>query len=383
MVHSAHVQHRPALLKILNTQRILRVIHENDGISRAQIAKMCRMSKPTSSVAVAELLNRKLIMETGKYSESVGRKGEKLSLNTNINTAWLMGILVGVKETKVIAGNLKGAILEQASSFKTPTTYDSFLSQLFASCDDVLRDFGILPIGCAISMPGMGNDSTGEILLCPNIRFLDGKNVVDEIKGHFGINTLQIQEVRAIALGAMQYENTAKYRNIFCLSIGDGIGGSIVLNGELYQGTHHTSGEIGHVPIKGYNRLCGCGQTGCLETVVGVPGLLQSWKEKFTPDVELQNFYDVCKKKPEQAKTVFFEALSDLATSLKAVIQLFDPEVIFVYGPVWHLIPESVEALKNYLPERIEVLSLGTTYAQGAFASVFKRIVIPSLAEAQ
>lgn len=381
MVHSTHVQHRPALLKILNTQRILRVIHENDGISRAQIAKLCRMSKPTSSVAVAELLNRKLIMETGKYSESVGRKGEKLSLNTNINTAWLMGILVGVKETKVIAGNLKGAILEQASSFKTPINYESFISQLFASCEDVLRDFSILPLGCAISMPGMGNDHTGEIVLCPNIRFLDGKNVVNEITGHFGINTIQIQEVRAIALGGMQYENSAKYRNIFCLSIGDGIGGSIVLNGELYQGTHHISGEIGHIPIKGYNRLCGCGQTGCLETVLGVPGLLQSWKEKYKQDCDLQNFYDVCKKRPEEAQTVFFEALPDLATSLKAVIQLFDPEVIFVYGPLWNLIPESVEVLKKFLPDRIEVLSLGTTFAQGAFASVFKRIVVPSLAE--
>jgi len=70
-------------------------------------------------------------------------------------------------------------------------------------------------------------------------------------------------------------------------------------------------------------------------------------KEKFNPDVDLQNFHDVCKKKPEQAKAVFFEVLPELATSLKAVIQLFDPEVIFVYGPVWHLIPESVEALKH------------------------------------
>jgi predicted NBD/HSP70 family sugar kinase len=339
------------------------------------------MSKPTASVAVAELLNRKFIMETGKYSESVGRKGEKLSLNTNINTAWLMGILVGVKETKVIAGNLKGAILEQASTFKTPTNYETFLSQLFASCDDVLRNFGILPLGCAISMPGMGNDHSGEILLCPNIRFLDGKNVVHEIKTHFGINTIQIQEVRAIALGALQYENSAKYRNIFCLSIGDGIGGAVVLNGVLYQGTHHTSGEIGHIPIKGYHRPCGCGRTGCLETILGVPGLLQTWKEKFNSGAEQQNFYDVCKKYPEQAKAVLFASLPELANSLQAVIQLFDPEVIFVYGPVWNLIPESVEELKKNMPDRIEVLSLGTTFAQGAFASVFNRIVIPSLAE--
>ena len=375
-----HVQHRPALLKVLNTQRILRVIHENDGISRAQIAKMCRMSKPTASMAVAELLGRKLIMETGKYSESVGRKGEKLSLNTNVNTAWVMGILVGVKETRVISGNLKGALLEYTATFTTPKTYESFQEQLFTACDAVLRNFSILPVGCAISMPGMGNDHTGEIMLCPNIRFLDHKNIVKELENHFGIRSVQIQEVRAVALGAIQYEKSAKFRNLFCLNIGDGLGGAIVLNGELYQGTHHASGEIGHIPIAGYNRPCGCGQVGCLETIAAIPGLLQTWKEKFNPTDVLENFYDVCKRYPQQAKEVFFDALPELAHAIKAMIQLVDPEVLLLSGPIWNLIPDAMEKLQTYLPERMEVISPGTTFAQGAFASVFHRIIVPSLA---
>lgn len=374
-----HVQHRPALLKILNTQRIMRVIHDNDGISRAQIAKLCRMSKPTASMAVSELLNRKLIMETGKYSESVGRKGEKLSLNTNINTAWIMGILVGVKETKVISGNLKGALLEYTTTFSTPQNYEQFLSQLFTACEAVARNFSILPIGCGITMPGMGNDNTGDIHLCPNIRFLDGKNIVRELKQHFGVETVQIQEVRALALGGIQYEKNTKFRNLFCLSIGDGVGGAVVLNGELYQGTHHASGEIGHFSLPGHTRKCGCGQVGCLETIAATPGLLLTWKEKFHPADPLENFFDVCKKYPQQAREVFYEMIPDLALAMRAVIQLFDPEVLLLGGPIWNLMPDAIDKLKENLPDRIEVIAPGTTFAQGAFASVFHRVIVHSL----
>jgi predicted NBD/HSP70 family sugar kinase len=374
-----NVQHRPALLKILNTQRIMRVIHDNDGISRAQIAKLCRMSKPTASMAVSELLNRKLIMETGKYSESVGRKGEKLSLNTNINTAWIMGVLVGVQETKVISGNLKGAILEYTTTFPTPENYEQFIRQLFTACEAVMRNFSILPIGCGISMPGMSNDNTGEIYLCPNIRFLDGKNIVRELKQHFGVETVQIQEVRALALGGIQYEKNTKFRNLFCLSIGDGVGGAVVLNGELYQGTHHASGEIGHFSLPGHTRKCGCGQTGCLETIAATPGLLLTWKEKYHPADPLNNFFDVCKKYPQQAREVFYEMIPDLALAMRAVIQLFDPEVLLLSGPIWNLMPDAIEKLKENLPNRIEVIAPGTTFAQGAFASVFHRVIVHSL----
>ncbi|MBN1128022.1 MAG: ROK family transcriptional regulator [Chitinispirillaceae bacterium] len=378
--HGSHVQHRPALLKILNTQRILRVIHDNDGISRAQIAKICRMSKPTASMAVAELLNRKLVMETGKYSESVGRKGEKLSLNTYVNTAWILGVLVGVKETKVISGNLKGALLEYTAAFTTPQSYDGFLQKLYSACESVMRNFSILPIGCGISMPGMGNDNTGEIHLCPNIRFLDGKNIVHELENRFGFKAVQIQEVRALALGALQYEKEAKSRNLFCLSIGDGVGGAIVLNGELFHGTHNASGEIGHFPLPGNSRVCGCGKTGCLETVAATPGLLQTWKETFQPPENLENFFDVCKKFPQQAREVFLAVMPDIALAMRAVIQIVDPEVLMLGGPIWHLMPEAANKLKEFLPDRLDVITPGTTFAHGAFASVFHRVIVRSLA---
>ncbi|MBN2036239.1 MAG: ROK family protein [Chitinispirillaceae bacterium] len=322
-------------------------------------------------------------METGKYSESVGRKGEKLSLNTNINTAWMMGILVGVQETKVISGNLKGSILEYSTTFTTPHSYEEFLKLLFSACEAVMRNFSILPIGCGISMPGMGNDNTGDIYLCPNIRFLDNKNIVREIHAHFGVETVQIQEVRALALGSTQYEKNAKFRNCFCLSIGDGVGGAIILNGELYQGTHHSSGEIGHFPLPGHTRRCGCGQTGCLETVAGTPGLLQTWKEQFSPIENLENFFDVCKKYPEQAQEVFHDMIPDLALAMRAVIQLFDPEVLLLAGPIWNLMPEAIDILKENLPRQVEVTAPGTTFAQGAFACVFHRVIVQSLAIAQ
>jgi predicted NBD/HSP70 family sugar kinase len=225
----------------------------------------------------------------------------------------------------------------------------------------------------------MGNDNTGEIFLCPNIRFLDGKNIVRELKNHFGVETVQIQEVRAIALGSIQYEKSAKFRNLFCLSIGDGVGGAIILNGELYQGTHHASGEIGHFPLPGHQRLCGCGQVGCLETVAATPGLLQTWKEKYHPVEPLDNFFDVCKKNPQQAKEVFYEMMPDLALAMRAVIQLFDPEVLLLGGPIWNLMPEAIDRLRENLPERIEVVAPGTTFAQGAFASIFHRIIVQSL----
>jgi len=80
-----------------------------------------------------------------------------------------------------------------------------------------------------------------------------------------------------------------------------------------------------------------------------------------------------------RGEEVFYEMIPDLALAMRAVIQLFDPEVLLLGGPIWNLMPDAIDKLKENLPDRIEVIAPGTTFAQGAFASVFHRVIVQSL----
>jgi len=206
-----------------------------------------------------------------------------------------------------------------------------------------------------------------------------GKNIVKRIQEKFQISTIQIQEIRSIAFGALHNGSQTDDQNIICVEIDEGVGGSIVLNGEIYEGSQYASGELGHIQIFENERICGCGQWGCLETLIGLRGLHQSWKEKFRTKENISHFFEVCQKKPQEAAEIFLEALPYFANILKSIVQLFDPQKIILHGKIWELIPQSIEDLKKQVDFESLLEYRSDAKRRGLVAGIFQRIIMEQM----
>src|SRR5450432_842093 len=123
----------------------------------------------------------------------------------------------------------------------------------------------------------MVDERLGKVLLSPNLHWLEAADLPEIVGSTLGAPVTLIQEVKALALGEL---HARAHRGDFLLvDVGEGVGGAIVLGQRPYDGPLPVTGEIGHTRLRGNDRPCGCGNRGCLETLIGVPYLLHSLRE--------------------------------------------------------------------------------------------------------
>jgi predicted NBD/HSP70 family sugar kinase len=116
------------------------------------------------------------------------------------------------------------------------------------------------------------------VLLSPNLRWTEKADFSAILSSVFGsVPILYCQEIRALALGHLALNADAG--DFLLVDSGSGVGAAAIAAGRLYSGPLPLSGELGHTPVLGNKRKCGCGSVGCLETLVSRTGLVASAAE--------------------------------------------------------------------------------------------------------
>jgi predicted NBD/HSP70 family sugar kinase len=266
----------------LNKRALLDRLQRLGTASRAGLAKSLGLSQPTAGKIVDQLIEMGVIEEVevsepdgaaGKLSR-VGRPARMLRLDRN--TPRFLGIQLGVSETSV-APLPVGVVSEDQWSLQVPTpdSAEAWRQQLAEIA-------GRLPQktfwGVLVSVPGLVDEKQGRVLFSPNLHWTERTEVTRLIQGVWNAPVILLQEERALALG--HQAGDPAHEGFLLVDFGEGVGGTIVVDGKLYTNPLPLSGEVGHTPVRGNNRNCGCGATGCLETLVSIRGLLQSFSEE-------------------------------------------------------------------------------------------------------
>jgi glucokinase len=87
-------------------------------------------------------------------------------------------------------------------------------------------------------------------------------------------------DVNAMTLGEFRHGAGVGYKNIVALTLGTGVGGGVVIDGQVYHGSQNTAGELGHTVVEPNGRYCGCGNQGCLEAYAGAKNIVERTEEK-------------------------------------------------------------------------------------------------------
>jgi len=248
--------------------------------SRAELAKSLGLSQPTAGKIADELLELGVFEETDDDAGNgtpehtrMGRPGRMLRLTQSKSR--FLGIQLGIAETWL--SPLPLSVTDEDDwqiKLSTPVSAREWTRALRKAAAAISEKsfWGIL-----VSVPGLVDERRGKILYSPNLRWTAGNALSAPIQEVWDAPVILIQEERILALG--HHSAHREGEDFLLVDFGEGVGSAVLIFGKLYAHPLPISGELGHTPVSGNKRRCGCGSTGCLETLASIRGLLDSFGE--------------------------------------------------------------------------------------------------------
>lgn len=199
--------------------------------------------------------------------------------------AFSIGVDVG--GTKVLGGvvNEHGTVLAHARR-DTPRQGGSALTQAIADVAlELMKDFEVESVG--ISAAGFVSSDRKTMLATPNIAGWNGVNLDKELGALIGVPLVIENDANAAAWGEARFGAGVNEHHLMMLTIGTGIGGGVVVNGQLYRGAFGVAAEFGHMRVVPDGHLCGCGARGCFEQYASGNALLRHAREAISASPEV------------------------------------------------------------------------------------------------
>lgn len=202
--------------------------------------------------------------------------------------------------------------------------------------------------GIGFGFPGQVDYKTGVVKNLPNIPGWVNVPIAEIMEKEFGITVRIDNDVRCAALGELNYGAGKGCENLICITVGTGIGSGIILNGKLVRGANNSAGEIGHIKLfANGNKLCGCGDYGCLEAYVSGPAIVEMANDylrggKSTKYREMANGEEItpfivaqaAAQGDKVAQRIYATMGEYLGMGLASVVNLLNPERIIIGGGV-------------------------------------------------
>lgn len=162
----------------------------------------------------------------------------------------------------------------------TPRKTDaaSILQAIADGCEELIQEAGMSHEGVAgvgLGIPGRVDPNSGMALNCPNLKPLDGVNVVLGLEQRLEIRVFLANDAFCATLGELRYGAGRDVENLLLLTLGTGIGGGVALNNRAVRGPRQLMGEMGHMTIVPGGRRCECGNFGCLEAMAAKEAMIE------------------------------------------------------------------------------------------------------------
>ena len=292
---------------------------------------------------------------------------------------YYVGIDLGGTNTKIGVVDKEGnKIFTTTIKTESIDGYEISLNRIADILKENLKEYEITLDkvgGVGIGVPGPVVQ-TRIVKFFANFPWPENLNLAEEFEKRIGLKVRADNDVNVITLGEMWKGAGKGHSNVLGIAIGTGIGGGIILNGQLVSGKNGTGGEIGHTKLVRDGKLCGCGQKGCWEAYASATGLIREAQGRLIVDKKNQ-LYEMTKGRELEAKDVFDAAKAGdkfsvdivdyeaeyLAMGISNLLNTLDPEIVVLGGGVSlagdFLIDRVKESLKKYaLPSALEGLKI-------------------------
>ena len=215
-----------------------------------------------------------------------------------------------------------------------------------------------------IGAPGPLDPETGVVIFAPNLGWRDVP-LKAELEARTGLPTFVDNDVNVGTLGEHAFGAAQGVQNVVGIFVGTGIGGGIILKGELFHGASKTAGEVGHIIVKAGGPRCGCGTRGCLEAIASRTAMAKQFRKAIEKDGKksvLTKLTDgdlsvirsgvlvkAIRAKDKLTLKVFKKATKYLGIGVGSIVNFLNPDMIVLGGGVVEALDDTfIDNIRTY-----------------------------------
>lgn len=346
---------------------IIKLIYQNPGITRKELAESSGISSRTILKFVSEFIENGIVTNYEKNKSTGGRNAERLIINPNFK--YILGVDVGSYAVKIGVVKLSGETVEDELICRD--TPDAALvdtpDKLCRKLSEYIKKYGKNSfMGVGISITGLVSGDGKSVNFSPNIPLFNNVDITEKFEKALGIPVCLDTSARSLALAEARYGKGVGYDNQIFVSVGHSISAGIIIGGRLFGGSNGSAGEIGHTKSADKGIRCSCGNLDCLEVYATLPMIVRSVKRalksfagyspilNLTDSIENINPHHI-KEAVQLKDRLVTECISDagkkIGFALSHMINALNPEIIVFGGSVTEFLPEVIDEAVSYATE--------------------------------
>ncbi|MBT3229575.1 MAG: ROK family transcriptional regulator [Candidatus Marinimicrobia bacterium] len=346
----------------INEISVLRIVRDEGPISRSEVARRMGVSKVIIGGIVRRLIGTNILFEIGKGESTVQGGRRPVMLEFNANAGLAIGIEIHLHRATILVTNMNAEIVhEGVVNFNDNTNPKGILTRIIKSIEKMIGDQEKMNsiLGVGIALPGLIDYESGSILTTHSLKEWEGFPIKSFLEKALDTKIYMENDVKAITLGEYHWGAGQHAKNVVYIWLGEGIGAGIIINGDIYRGITASAGEIGYTEFsaRGINRgkypilyqdqrrfgeiLTTPHLENSLQKAVNANGRMTSLKDS---EINLQSIASAAKNHDPLALDALNEFGEILGVLTIGVINLFNPELIIMGGPVIDKCPMVLEA---------------------------------------
>ena len=368
------------VVRDINRRVLLNLIRTRQPLSRADLARFSGLQRSTVSLIVEELVDDRWVLEgpTGRLPR--GRRPTYLRLN---DQRVIVGIYIRPIQTTIALADVNGRFTSR-EVMPTPAGPKAAVDELAARARKLIRSCSGKKVeGIGVSLPGRIERGSGKLVFAPNLKWpeYDIRGPLEEAAG-LGV---EIENAaNACVLAAVWFDHIES-RNMVVVTVSEGIGTGILVNGELVRGLSGLACEFGHVPLDLNGPVCSCGSRGCWEVFASNRAALRYYRESTAQPEGLTfgDLLDLAERDDAHAVQALETMARYLGRGMRMLVAGMDPEQILVIGDLtrsWNRVGPIVQAEVQaqvlpggLVPRLVPVHEGGMARLRGAIALVLQK----------
>jgi predicted NBD/HSP70 family sugar kinase len=387
---------RPQLLRALNEQLLLQQIRQLGRCSRAELARLSGLSKPTVSLALANVERSGLVREAGQRTGVPGRSAVLYEVRPE--AGYVLGLDIGHQYLRGAVADLTGQTVARSAVRTRASSVSGRVSELVTLAGDLCAAAGIdrsAITQTVIGSPGVYDPRRNAITLAGGLAGWGKPAVLAELRQAFGEQLVVENDVDAATLAEREHGHGREIGTFIFVWVGTGIGMGLVIDGKLHRGVHGVAGEIAYMPISGGQGADpeDARRRGMLEAAGSATAVVRAARRAgMRGSVSARRVFEAAKAGDERAAAVVADEAALIARAVCAIITVIDPELVVLGGGIGQApgfaeaVAAELSGLSPVQPE-VRVSALGTdAVVDGCLASgaglAWQRLtaMLPSLA---
>ncbi|GFZ32922.1 ArsR family transcriptional regulator [Clostridium zeae] len=333
-------------IKETNRKKIIGLLLERNEITKLDISRILDISITTVSTNITELKSEGIVEDVRSLESTGGRKAIAIKLNENCR--YSIGVALTPNHIKISLVNLKREIIDNIRIRHKNSGMEELITIIKENLELIMKKYELDDkklLGIVFSLPGTVDFEKGIIKYAYLLKAKDFN-----LKERFLYLNVPIYVDNEANLSAY-YEFLSRkdmLKNLLYVSITDGLGLGIVIDGKIYRGDNNSSGELGHIKIAINGKKCKCGAKGCLEAYTSMNSLIDNYNEIAETSIsDIYEFEEKYIQGNELAIKVLEEYLGILGIGVSNLIMILDPSCIVVGGDINSLLKDKMVLLRE------------------------------------